>query len=86
MAWFVLKKTIIEPMNAEQKQKKVEKMRETNKQRMSEKRQEAEAAVDLLLVQYERICDEETKRKGLIINSAKYGKIYIGNDSEQGKC
>lgn len=33
LAWFVLKKTIIEPMSKEQKEKDVEKMKETNQKR-----------------------------------------------------
>lgn len=33
LAWFVLKKTIIEPMSKEQKEKEVEKMKETNQKR-----------------------------------------------------
>lgn len=98
--WFVLKKTVIEPMNAEQKQRKIDKIKEANKQRyvggvlyylvfdfntffffllllyrLAEKKREAEAAIDLLSAQYERICSEETARKGLIIVCAKYGKM-----------
>lgn len=33
LAWFVLKKMIIEPMSKEQKEKEVEKMKETNQKR-----------------------------------------------------
>lgn len=42
---------------------------------MVEKKREAEAAVDLMSVQYERNCGEEEKRNGLIIVKAIYGKI-----------
>lgn len=33
VAWFVLKKAIIEPMNAEQKQRDIDRIKETNKKR-----------------------------------------------------
>lgn len=33
VSWFVLKKIIIEPMNAEQRQRNIEKIKETNKKR-----------------------------------------------------
>lgn len=33
LAWFVVKKVIIEPMNAEQKQRDIDKIKETNKKR-----------------------------------------------------
>lgn len=33
LAWFVIKKTIIEPMNAEQRQRDIDRIKETNKKR-----------------------------------------------------
>lgn len=42
---------------------------------MTEKKREAEAAVDLMSVQYERNSNEEEKRNGLIIVKAIYGNI-----------
>lgn len=33
VAWFVVKKVIIEPMNAEQKQRDIDRIKETNKKR-----------------------------------------------------
>lgn len=41
---------------------------------MSEKKREAEAAIDLMSAQYERNCLEEERRNGLLIISAIYGK------------
>lgn len=43
--------------------------------RMAEKKREAEAAIDLMKVQYERTRSEEERRDGLIIVKAIYGKI-----------
>lgn len=49
---------------------------------ISEKKKEAEAAIDLMTIQYERICSDEERRKGLIILHAQYGKFDI--DKSQG--
>lgn len=49
---------------------------------MSEKKLEAEAAVDLMRVQYERICNDEEKRQGLIIVTARYGNFQKDEDQE----
>lgn len=46
---------------------------------MSEKKREAEAAIDLMSVQYERNCLDEERRNGLLILSAHYGKIDDSN-------
>lgn len=75
LAWFVIKKTVVEPMNAENRQRKLEKIREANKQRIAEKRREAEAAVELMATLYERVYNEERERRGLVIVSARYGKF-----------
>lgn len=42
---------------------------------MAEKKREAEAAIELMAVQYERNRCEEEKRNGLIILEAVYGNI-----------
>lgn len=51
---------------------------------MVEKKREAEAAVDLMSVQYERNCGEEEKRNGLIIVKATYG-VHDDSSSSDGK-
>ncbi|CAD7089065.1 unnamed protein product [Hermetia illucens] len=75
LTWFVLKKTIIEPMNAEQRKRDIDKVKETHRQRMAEKKKEAETAVDLMKATCERIVNEEERKKGLIIVNARYGKF-----------
>lgn len=52
---------------------------------MAEKKREAEAAVDLMSVQYERNYSEEEKRNGLLIISAIYGKIVDNSNSDSSK-
>lgn len=46
---------------------------------MMVKKEEAEAAIDLMLAQFERIRLDESRRKGLIILTAYYG--HFPNDS-----
>ncbi|XP_055630743.1 dnaJ homolog subfamily C member 11 [Toxorhynchites rutilus septentrionalis] len=75
LTYFVLKKTIIDPMNEASKQRNIEKVKETNRTRMAEKRREAESAIALMGAMYERVRNEEQKRKGLIIVTALYGKF-----------
>ncbi|XP_058463625.1 dnaJ homolog subfamily C member 11 [Malaya genurostris] len=75
VTYFVLKKAIIDPMNLAAKQRNIEKVKETNRTRMAEKRREAESAIALMGAMYERIRNDEQKRKGLIIVSAFYGKF-----------
>jgi DnaJ family protein C protein 11 len=79
ITYFVVKKTIIEPMFAEQKQRNIEKAKETNKMRMAEKKKEAESAISLMSALYERIVNDEQKKNGLIILYAFYGKIENGD-------
>lgn len=50
---------------------------------MAEKKREAEAAIDLMTVQYERNCGEEEKRNGLIIVKASYG-VHDDSSSSDG--
>lgn len=62
-------------MNAEQRKRDIDKVKETHRQRMAEKKKEAETAVDLMKATCERIVNEEERKKGLIIVNARYGKF-----------
>ncbi|XP_061392034.1 dnaJ homolog subfamily C member 11 [Musca vetustissima] len=82
IVWFFVKKSIIEPMQAERKNIEIEKTKRTNEQRMNLKRQEAMAALDLMQHTYERIVQEETERNGLIIVKATYGQTEDDNQND----
>lgn len=75
LTYFVLKKTLIDPMNEAAKQRNIEKVKENNRSRMAEKRREAESAIALMGELYNRIRNAEQKRNGLIIVAALYGKF-----------
>lgn len=66
----------------------VRKITNFNLNRMTEKKREAEAAIDLMSVQYERNCSEEERRNGLLILSAIYGKTENDgtSDSSNSAC
>ena len=75
LVWFLVKKVFIDPMNADQKRRELERTREANKQRMAERKREAEASIGLMSATYDRSVEEEKKRHGLIIDRALYGKL-----------
>lgn len=62
-------------MNEAAKQRNIDKLKETNRTRMAEKRREAESAIALMGALYDRVRTDEQKRKGLIIVTALYGKF-----------
>lgn len=83
IAWFVIKKGIIDPMNAEQKKRNLEKTKEANKAKMVERRKEATYAISLMSATYDRIVNEEEKKKGLVIVQAFYGRAELVNEIQE---
>ncbi|XP_056647859.1 dnaJ homolog subfamily C member 11 [Diorhabda sublineata] len=81
--YIVVKKGFVEPFLREEKNKKVEKQKQNNFNKLLEKRREAAAAQDLMTVTYNRIRDEESNKKGLVIIKAIYGRI-MKDTSQQG--
>lgn len=75
VTYFIVKKCIIDPMEAERHKKVVEKKKEMNEEKNVQKRKEAESAVTLMQAQYDRIISEEEAKTGLIIMHAFYGKF-----------
>ncbi|XP_014250725.1 dnaJ homolog subfamily C member 11 [Cimex lectularius] len=75
LTWIIVKKLIIDPIVCEQTETKLQKQKDTYKNRMAEKRREAQAATNLMSVTFARIRAEEEARKGLVIVSAEYGRI-----------
>ncbi|BFG04639.1 dnaJ homolog subfamily C member 11 [Drosophila madeirensis] len=73
IAWFLIKKTIMDPMDAERKSVEVERTKRQNEQRLLAKRQEASAAVHLMQSTYHRIMTEELQKTGLVVTRAVYG-------------
>lgn len=81
IVWFFVKKSIIEPLQSERKNIEIEKTKRNNEQRMTVRRQEANAATELMQHTYQRIVSEETERSGLVISKAIYGQLEEnGND------
>lgn len=79
--WFVAQKLIINPYLERQKEKDLEKQKESSAAKMFEKKREAEAAVSLMQETFSRIREQEEAKKGLIITQALYGKLVA---NEQG--
>ncbi|XP_033154567.1 dnaJ homolog subfamily C member 11 [Drosophila mauritiana] len=78
IAWFFIKRTVMDPMEAERKNIEVERTKRQNEQRLSAKRHEASAAVHLMQATYNRIMTEELARNGLIVTRAVYGCTLEG--------
>jgi len=71
----VTKKLIIDPINNERLKNKRQRQKDNYKNRMAEKRREAEAAVNLMSVTFTRIRCEEENVRGLVIVAASYGRL-----------
>lgn len=78
IVYVVVKKGFVEPFLREERSKKLEKQKQDNFNKMLEKRKDAMAAQELMMATYNRIRDEESNKKGLVIIKAIYGKIVKG--------
>lgn len=78
VVYIVVKKGFVEPFLREEKSKKVEKQKQENFNKLLERRREALAAQELMMNTYNRIRDEESNKKGLVIIKAIYGRIIKG--------
>ncbi|XP_031539498.2 dnaJ homolog subfamily C member 11 isoform X1 [Vicugna pacos] len=75
VAYFAMHRLIIKPYLRAQKEKELEKQRESTATDILQKKQEAEAAVRLMQESVRRIIEAEESRMGLIIVNAWYGKF-----------
>uniref|UniRef100_A0A8C5KP82 DnaJ homolog subfamily C member 11 n=1 Tax=Jaculus jaculus TaxID=51337 RepID=A0A8C5KP82_JACJA len=73
--YFAMHRLIIKPYLRAQKEKELEKQRESTASDILQKKQEAEAAVRLMQESVRRIIEAEESRMGLIIVNAWYGKF-----------
>lgn len=83
IAWFFVKKVIMDPMEADRKSIESERTKRQHEQRLIAKKSEAMAAIHLMKSTYNRIISEERERKGLVIKRAIYG--CINSDTMQFK-
>uniref|UniRef100_A0A8D0UB01 DnaJ homolog subfamily C member 11 n=1 Tax=Sus scrofa TaxID=9823 RepID=A0A8D0UB01_PIG len=73
--YFAMHRLVIKPYLRAQKEKELEKQRESTATDILQKKQEAEAAVRLMQESVRRIIEAEESRMGLIIVNAWYGKF-----------
>ncbi|KAM4871459.1 dnaJ homolog subfamily C member 11 isoform 1-T1 [Thomomys bottae] len=73
--YFAMHRLIIKPYLRAQKEKELEKQRESTASDILQKKQEAEAAVRLMQESVRRIIEAEESKMGLIIVNAWYGKF-----------
>uniref|UniRef100_H3B798 DnaJ homolog subfamily C member 11 n=1 Tax=Latimeria chalumnae TaxID=7897 RepID=H3B798_LATCH len=77
--YFAMQKLLINPYLRAQKEKDLEKQRESSASDVAQKKQEAEAAIRLMQESVRRIIEAEESRLGLIIVNAWYGKFVTDN-------
>ncbi|XP_004863759.1 dnaJ homolog subfamily C member 11 [Heterocephalus glaber] len=82
VVYFAMHRLIIKPYLRAQKEKELEKQRESTASDILQKKQEAEAAVRLMQESVRRIIEAEESRMGLIIVNAWYGK-FINDKSRR---
>ncbi|XP_007453361.1 PREDICTED: dnaJ homolog subfamily C member 11 isoform X1 [Lipotes vexillifer] len=80
--YFALHRLVIRPYLRAQKEKELEKQRESTATDILQKKQEAEAAVQLMQESVRRIIEAEESRMGLIIVNAWYGK-FVNDKSKK---
>ncbi|OXA50582.1 dnaJ homolog subfamily C member 11 [Folsomia candida] len=73
--WVVVNKLFVEPYERERKSREKAKLKAQNRTRMMEKKTEADSAIQLMKLAFARIVADEEARRGLIITSAKYGRL-----------
>uniref|UniRef100_A0A8C3HRU4 DnaJ homolog subfamily C member 11 n=1 Tax=Chrysemys picta bellii TaxID=8478 RepID=A0A8C3HRU4_CHRPI len=83
--YFAMHRLIIKPYLRAQKEKELEKQRESTASDVQQKKQEAEAAVRLMQESVRRIIEAEEARMGLIIVNAWYGKFVNDNSRKNEK-
>ncbi|XP_032157958.1 dnaJ homolog subfamily C member 11 isoform X2 [Mustela erminea] len=84
VVYFALHRLVIKPYLRAQKEKELEKQRESTATDILQKKQEAEAAVRLMQESVRRIIEAEESRMGLIIVNAWYGK-FVHDKSRKGE-
>ncbi|KAM5270569.1 dnaJ homolog subfamily C member 11 [Hipposideros larvatus] len=82
VAYFAMHRLVIKPYLRAQKEKELEKHRESAATDILQKKQEAEAAVRLMQESVRRIIEAEESRMGLIIVNAWYGK-FVNDKSKK---
>ncbi|XP_057551007.1 dnaJ homolog subfamily C member 11 isoform X2 [Hippopotamus amphibius kiboko] len=80
--YFALHRLVIKPYLRAQKEKELEKQRESTATDILQKKQEAESAVRLMQESVRRIIEAEESRMGLIIVNAWYGK-FVNDKSKK---
>ncbi|XP_036316814.1 dnaJ homolog subfamily C member 11 [Pipistrellus kuhlii] len=82
VVYFAMHRLVIKPYLRAQKERELEKQRESTATDILQKKQEAEAAVRLMQESVRRIVEAEESRMGLIIVNAWYGK-FVNDKSKK---
>lgn len=83
LIWFVVKKTIVDPIMIERRRLEVERFQQVYRDRIEERKKEAIAAIELMRDAYDRIVAEEMETGGLIIQKAIYGCYFERSNGKE---
>lgn len=86
MVYFIVRKLIVDPYIKDQEDQDIEKKKRDHADTLIKLRQEAEAAVELMMGTVERIIEAEENKHGLIITKALYGRLLSEKDLSEDEC
>ncbi|XP_053379119.1 dnaJ homolog subfamily C member 11-like [Mercenaria mercenaria] len=79
VTYFAVKKLIVDPFLSGQREKELEKKKQEQKEKILQRKREAQALIELMKETVERNLEAEEKKNGLIIITAVYGKLSSGH-------
>ncbi|KAI0207079.1 DnaJ-like protein subfamily C member 11 [Lamellibrachia satsuma] len=73
--YFAVKILLVNPFMKGQKERELQKKKEVNQERLAEKKRLAETAVELMQATVDRSYEVESRKGGLVVKKALYGKL-----------
>lgn len=86
LVYFAVRKLIVNPYIKEQEDQDIEKKKRDHADTLLKQKQEAEAAVDLMMESVQRTIETEESRHGLIITKAVYGRLLSDGELSDDEC
>jgi len=80
LAWFTVKKLILNPLEESRKQEAKRKEKEATKEKIAAAKKEAESSLVLMEERYKRIKAEEESKDGLIIERCLFGMLATSEE------
>ncbi|XP_060605966.1 dnaJ homolog subfamily C member 11-like, partial [Ruditapes philippinarum] len=82
VTYFAVKKLIVDPFLSGQKEKELVRKKQEQKEKIQQRKREAQALIELMKESVDRNIEVEERRNGLIIITAIYGKLSSSTDED----